>query len=163
MTDGGGSLVLSSHENWRGPGHNSVLHTRTGDYLALHSYDAREVNGARNLQIRPLLWEASGWPLAGEPVEARQTRAPAKPATPPGRWKHWLNYDSPQEIELMADGSIRGGDGGKWQADDGMLELRWPNAEAPGGLWIDRCILAPDGRSYVGRNQTGMVIRGVRP
>ncbi len=163
MLDGGGSLVLASHEHWRGPGHNSVLRTAEGDYLALHTYDAREVNGARNLQIRPLLWDAAGWPLAGEPLtpDGRDT-TPAAP-DPVGPWRHWVNYESPRDMELLPGGRVKDNDGASWKLDGRVLELYWPNVDAPDGLWIDRCILAPDGRSYVGRNQAGMVLRGVRP
>jgi len=171
MLEGGGSLILASHENWRGPGHNSVLHTPKGDFLAHHTYDAREVRGVRNLQIRPLLWDAAGWPLAGEPLTPENVsifgpNATAKPPAkidPTGKWQHWIDYASPRDIELLPDGDIRGADGASWKLNGTTLELYWPDTEAPGGLWIDRCIPAPDGRSYVGRNQAGQVLRGIRP
>jgi hypothetical protein len=35
-------------------------------------------------------------------------------------------------------------------------------SDAPGGAWIDRCLLSADGRWYVGRNRLGAVIRGRR-
>jgi len=66
-------------------------------------------------------------------------------------------------MELLPGGRVKDNDGASWKLDGRVLELYWPNVDAPDGLWIDRCILAPDGRSYVGRNQAGMVLRGVRP
>ncbi|NQT87297.1 hypothetical protein HQ560_11065 [bacterium] len=39
----------------------------------------------------------------------------------------------------------------------------WPRADAPGGAWLDPCIMGQDGTCYVGRNQRDLLIRGVRP
>jgi arabinan endo-1,5-alpha-L-arabinosidase len=68
MTDGGGTLVLSSNTRYHGPGHNSVLVAGTSDELVYHTYDA--LNGDMpTLQIRPLSWTPDGWPVAGAPLE----------------------------------------------------------------------------------------------
>ncbi|MBN1817009.1 MAG: family 43 glycosylhydrolase, partial [Sedimentisphaerales bacterium] len=163
MEDEGGSLVLASYDNWRGPGHNSILHTPKGDYIVHHTYDAREENGARNLQIRPLLWDQAGWPLPGEPVETMgKPKSSITKSDLAGTWEHMVNFQSPSTIELLSDGTIKDKPGDRWITQDGILELYWPNPEAPGGVWIDHCIIAPDGQSYIGRNQTGMVVRGKR-
>jgi arabinan endo-1,5-alpha-L-arabinosidase len=69
---GGGALVLESTADIRGPGHNAVLSDGGradggGTWLVHHYYDAA-ARGTPTLQIRPLTWDADGWPVAGEPV-----------------------------------------------------------------------------------------------
>lgn len=61
MTDGGGTLVLGSHEDVRGPGHNAVFSEGGKDYLIYHFYDASN-GGKPTLQIRPLRWTEADWP-----------------------------------------------------------------------------------------------------
>jgi arabinan endo-1,5-alpha-L-arabinosidase len=67
MTDGGGTLVLASTSRYRGPGHNAVIATDGSDDLVYHTYDALN-QGVPTLQIRPLLWDSSGWPVVGPPL-----------------------------------------------------------------------------------------------
>jgi hypothetical protein len=38
--------------------------------------------------------------------------------------------------------------------------MTWPRGDAPGGVWIDRCYVSPDGRYYLGRNQWQAAITG---
>ena len=161
MLDGGGSLVLASHENWRGPGHNSVLTTDQGDWLVHHTYDAREEKGSRNLQIRPLIWGRLGWPLAGEPIETLGAKKKLTAADMAGQWSHSVDYGKGSVIRLRADGRAVGNTEGRWSLDDGMLCIEWPRSGG-GAPWVDECHVAADGRSYIGRNQAGAVIRGVR-
>ncbi|MCK5175902.1 MAG: family 43 glycosylhydrolase [Planctomycetes bacterium] len=162
MLDGGGSLLLASHENWRGPGHNSVLTTDHGDWLVHHTYDARQEKGPRNLQIRPLIWGRQGWPLAGEPIETSGAKKKPTPADIAGHWTHSVDYGKGSVIRLRPDGRAQGNKNGQWSFDDGMLRIEWPRSEDNPKPWIDECHLAPDGQSYIGRNQTGAVIRGIR-
>ena len=68
MLEGGGTLVLAGNERWRGPGHNSVLITDRAQWLVHHTYDIHNLRAHRILQIRPLTWNASLWPQAGEPI-----------------------------------------------------------------------------------------------
>jgi arabinan endo-1,5-alpha-L-arabinosidase len=81
MLEGGGTLVLESAGTIRGPGHQAILHDTDGagvgrDWLVHHFYDATD-RGRAKLQIRPLTWDAAGWPVAGEPVaKPRATSAP---------------------------------------------------------------------------------------
>lgn len=67
MMQGGGTAVLSGAGRVRGPGHNAVLTAGGRDYLVHHFYDAED-QGVSKLQIRPLRWDAEGWPVAGEPL-----------------------------------------------------------------------------------------------
>jgi hypothetical protein len=42
----------------------------------------------------------------------------------------------------------------------GQLTLRWKDAKAPGGYWVDTCTVNFDGLSYEGKNQNGTRISG---
>jgi hypothetical protein len=84
-----------------------------------------------------------------------------------GAWDESVDGRPSWRIELADDGTIRNGAGdpaGKWSRSGASLVLRWPNAGAPGGgEWIDTCVVAADGASFIGTNQRGSVIRGARP
>ena len=67
MTRGGGTLVLAGAGRWRGPGSNGVLADGGGDWMVLQAVDAGN-QGAETLQVRPLIWTAAGWPVAGAPL-----------------------------------------------------------------------------------------------
>lgn len=62
----GGTLLVEGDERWRGPGHNAVLMTPTGNYNIYHSYDA-ERDGVPTLRIATLDWAADGWPESAGP------------------------------------------------------------------------------------------------
>jgi hypothetical protein len=49
-----------------------------------------------------------------------------------------------------------------WKLRGNLLILRWPNARAPGGAWEDVCTLSANGMAYVGKNQNGATLVGVR-
>ncbi len=63
---GGGTLIVAGDGRWKGPGHNAILHTATGDYNVYHSYDAR-ANGAPTLRVAELRWSSDGWPVSAGP------------------------------------------------------------------------------------------------
>lgn len=67
MTAGGGTVVLESMGRVRGPGGESVLSDGGRDFLVHHFYDDL-AHGAPTLQIRPITWDADGWPQVGEPI-----------------------------------------------------------------------------------------------
>lgn len=69
MTDGGGTLVLDRQGRWIGPGHNSVLNDGGQYYLVYHTYDG-DNRGQSVLQIRPLTWDADGWPKPGDILDS---------------------------------------------------------------------------------------------
>ncbi len=47
-----------------------------------------------------------------------------------------------------------------WSCKDGVLTLRWKDAKAPGGYWVDTCHVAADGLSYTGANQIKTQVSG---
>lgn len=165
MLDGGGTLVLAGYGEWRGPGHHGVWLDPAGDLLVHHMYDAR-AHGVSTMQIRPLLWTADGWPVVGEPINAdslpsRTTRRITS-SDLAGTWRHAVDFGADEYIQLDPDGRINAAAiPSEWAWDGELLKLHWPRA---GGedRWVDSCFVAPDGQSYVGRNQNGSVIRGIR-
>jgi len=65
MLEGGGTLVLAAGGDWVGPGHNAILIEGTRAYNVYHAYSAS--NGASQLRISELVWDAQGWPISGGP------------------------------------------------------------------------------------------------
>jgi arabinan endo-1,5-alpha-L-arabinosidase len=65
LTRGGGTQVLQGGTTWRGPGHNAVLSTASGDYNVYHAYAASD--GHSELRISELSWDDAGWPVSAGP------------------------------------------------------------------------------------------------
>jgi arabinan endo-1,5-alpha-L-arabinosidase len=65
MLDGGGTLLVSGNDSWKGPGHNAVIFVGSNAYNVYHAYAAS--NGAATLRISELVWDAEGWPISGGP------------------------------------------------------------------------------------------------
>lgn len=78
MLEGGGTLLLAGEPPRIGPGHCSVIQHGGQWHLAHHYYDGL-ASGRPTLSIRPLLWDAEGWPQLGEPLlpEAPPPPSPA--------------------------------------------------------------------------------------
>lgn len=159
MTEGGGRLLLMSDQRWRGPGHNSVLQTEDGDFLAYHVIDAKSPH-ARILQIRSMNWK-DGWPVAGQllthSIESAEETSPLV-----GRWDHTVNGRDHYDIFLEPTGEITGGGEAFWDLNGDELRLNWKSPRAPDGFWIDRVRLNPNRRSYQGMNQQGVRVEGRR-
>jgi arabinan endo-1,5-alpha-L-arabinosidase len=71
LTKGAGSVFLAAHDHRIGPGHfGRVLdYDAAADGMERFSvhYEADTTRGGRSvLDIRPLLWSADGWPVAGD-------------------------------------------------------------------------------------------------
>jgi hypothetical protein len=76
-------------------------------------------------------------------------------------WRQQGGDGNPAPIRFLANGRINDPNGkATWSLKGSRLTVRWPNKNAPGGAWIDTCILSNDGRSYTGANQGGIGIRG---
>jgi arabinan endo-1,5-alpha-L-arabinosidase len=61
LTQGGGTIVLSAHNNINGPGGESVLTVTSGPLLVYHYYDGNN-SGDPALGINQLGWTSDGWP-----------------------------------------------------------------------------------------------------
>jgi arabinan endo-1,5-alpha-L-arabinosidase len=159
MTDGGGTLVLASYGKWRGPGHNSVLSTRQGDWMVNAGFDAEHLEQRRVLQIRPMYWPndgrpGDGWPVVGDAVIAPQVLGHPASAKPDlaGDWTQWTDYAAPATLKFRADGSVLcDARGGTWKLRDSTLQIKWPDAAGAMSL-------KANGNSYVGRDANGQII-----
>lgn len=164
LSEGGGTLLLMGDERWRGPGHNCVLQTKDGDWLVYHVIDAKAPERGRILQIRPLNWSPDGWPNVDEPLsETTQPSDPLGKLPLVGRWDHSVDDRDHYDIFFESTGEITGTKGdARWELHDTELLMKWKDARAPGGFWIDRVQLANDGQNYSGINQAGRKILGRR-
>ena len=66
MTNGGGMEVQGTDAGMIGPGSPFVLGQGPAASLVYHYYDAFD-NGDAWVQVRPLIWTSSGWPVTGGP------------------------------------------------------------------------------------------------
>ncbi len=64
LMNAGGMEVQGAVQGMIGPGSSSVYQNGTGSYLVYHYYDAFS-SGDAWVQIRPLVWTSSGWPVTG--------------------------------------------------------------------------------------------------
>ncbi len=63
MEHGGGTLLLAGDSHWYGVGHNGIGSFDGTDYIVFHGYDASDPHGRSKLQLYPLRWTDSGWPV----------------------------------------------------------------------------------------------------
>jgi len=61
MSEGGGTIVLSTHGPIIGPGGQTVMHDNDGDILVYHYYDGNG-NGKPMLGMNHIVWDSEGWP-----------------------------------------------------------------------------------------------------
>jgi cyclophilin family peptidyl-prolyl cis-trans isomerase len=68
--------------------------------------------------------------------------------------------------EFMPDGTIKGAAGGlraTWLQEGSTLTLTWGDQGTLGrGIWVDKCTVAPDGKSYTGRDLGNDLVFGKR-
>ena len=163
MTEGGATLVLESQGTVRGPGHCAVLSVDGTDWLVHHFYDA-ENRGRPRMQIRPLVWDDAGWPLAGEPISAPLgTKPQNKNADLAGPWLHSVDFGEEHKIDLQSDGHLAApaAEGAAWKIDGRRLTFNWPPTDAQTAS-TENCFLSDDGMWYVGRDSNGLIVRGHR-
>ena len=61
LTDGGGTVLLTASDRFKGPGGASVYEENGAYFIVYHAYDAQN-NGKPALRIQALEWTADGWP-----------------------------------------------------------------------------------------------------
>jgi len=157
MLRGGGTLVLASYDNVRGPGSCAIIHDDDREFLVHHEYDGSNW-GTPTLQIRPLFWDEDGWPVAGEPITRPPTEKPPLIKSMAGSWKIRFNFEPTANMRFQADGTISPGPG-TWREHEFRLELTRPRAAR--GI-VDTFNIADDGSFFTGRDQDGSLITGTR-
>jgi arabinan endo-1,5-alpha-L-arabinosidase len=163
MTAGGGTLVLASYGKWRGPGHNSALHTANGDWLVNAGYDADYLRRGRVLQVRRMYWTEDGWPVVGDVLGGPESLAKRDDPKPnlAGRWTQWIDYAAEAKLVFDADGRVTSGESkGRWKLQGATLAIDWP--AAAGSHLKAPLKLVVNGNWYVGRNAVGQVVFGVK-
>lgn len=169
MTEGGHTVLLRSSSPMFGPGGGNFFVTKEGEQkMAYHFYDGRlfwnrDLWGAPMLQTRDMIWGEDGWPLPGLP-----TGVELKDGAVTGKWKLQIDFGRIEDLELKSNGVAELKDFrnqvqmGTWAQKGTALILTWPAADAPGGAWTDKLVLDDSKQFAVGRNQAGIVIRGIK-
>ena len=164
MTAGGGTLVLANNDNWRGTGHNSVVQSSRGDFIVHHTYDTCNLDRHRILQIRPMYWTEDGWPVVGQPIHANnppRTEAVRFTARQlEGSWRISTDYGQEQIVDLIGGGRIANQRRASWSVSGSTIMMTWPDGGQ--STRIDRCRVEASGKAFIGRNQNGQVVRGVK-
>ncbi|HVY69985.1 MAG TPA: arabinan endo-1,5-alpha-L-arabinosidase [Verrucomicrobiae bacterium] len=62
LAKGGGTLFLGSEGDFVGPGHAGIIEDNGKFWFSCHFYDASGGPTGGTLAVRPLRWEADGWP-----------------------------------------------------------------------------------------------------
>jgi len=105
-------------------------------------------------------------PQLSPPASVAPVAHPVSPKAPMrvvGVWDHQATPGPRVRLRLLANGRINEATSpSTWTLQGTTLILRWPNKAAPGGVWIDTCTVAGDGKSYAGRNQVNAQVRGTR-
>ncbi|HET8656238.1 MAG TPA: arabinan endo-1,5-alpha-L-arabinosidase [Longimicrobiaceae bacterium] len=159
MTQGGGTRVLVGYGRIRGPGHNAVLVDGDREWFVHHYYDARE-NGRPKLQVRPLLWADDGWPLVGWPYDGSAAGPASGTVAVAGQWGYWAGSEPARSVELVAGGQAKRCDaGGTWSFQAPSLTLHWTGAA---GAQTVSGVVSADGQHFVGRDDSGRVVRAYR-
>jgi arabinan endo-1,5-alpha-L-arabinosidase len=73
MLAGGGSLFLETEGQFIGPGHAGIFSQGEKHWLSYHYYDGSRA-GRAALAIRPLQWNADGWPQLCEPSDSANNK-----------------------------------------------------------------------------------------
>jgi arabinan endo-1,5-alpha-L-arabinosidase len=67
MMSGDAEQLLAGIDHWRGPGGGTAHFEGASPYYAHHYYDSLD-SGNPKLQIRPISWSSTNWPLLGAPI-----------------------------------------------------------------------------------------------
>jgi len=165
MAEGGNTTLLKSSAPMFGPGGGNYFMDDKGDlWMAYHYYDGRlfwhgDLWGVPMLQTRKVMWGADGWPLPGLPAGA--TLKPQHDLV--GDWSFQIDFGRVEDMQFSAGGGVMVGDRkGTWKLNGLALELHWARGENPGDEWVDTLVLDSSKAYFVGRNQSGVVIRGIK-
>lgn len=74
--------------------------------------------------------------------------------------EHVVNGANRYRKEFYSDGTIDKNPNATWSLNGRVLILRFKDAAAPGGAWVDQCKVAENFATYDGKNQQGARISG---
>jgi WD40 repeat protein len=78
-------------------------------------------------------------------------------------WAIRIRNDAPVNHKLLANGRVDlANSPNSWEVKGHNLTFHWPQANAPGGVWVDKCVLSADRKSYTATNQSGIPSSGVK-
>ena len=66
LRNDGGTVLVSTDRPYIGPGHAGILEQGGQFWFSCHFYDGTTPNGTSMLSIRPMHWDAAGWPKVDE-------------------------------------------------------------------------------------------------
>ena len=159
MLEGGLTFVLPSGGRIRYPGHSSVLADGDRYFLVYHFLDT-ENGRTPTLQIRPLVWDERGWPLAGEPYDGTFPIVDSSQLPDVvGTWSYSSTFGI-VEIRLMANGELKETTRGFDDSYEACLARgTWRQAAGPttivfawfeGAYHVDSLIVPTHGSWFVG-------------
>ncbi len=81
-----------------------------------------------------------------------------------GKWRHFAGNSETGIIQLDENGQVDSDKSGsnRWSVRGSNLLLNWPSDNASKGYWLDSCRLVADNALYIGTNQRGVSIHGIR-
>lgn len=88
----------------------------------------------------------------------------AHPPRVMARWLHVVGRKDRYIFEFASDGRVLSPTPGErtWEMNGNLLLLKTKAPRAPGGYWVDRCVMSADGQGYTGRNQDKTEIQGTK-
>lgn len=151
LTDGGGTSLLRGYGFNFGPGQASVVR-RGGEWLMGHHYYDGRVNGAPSLAVRPMYFDAEGWPMLGEAIGEERERH----ATWAGEYSAWTDEANERAATFREDGTVTlGSELGTWKDSPDGIEVALKGETLAGR--------SDGGRNgFVARRADGTVLRVVR-
>ena len=139
---------------------NAIVVLVYGPLLASTWYD----NIQRSKQIKRQQSPAQpSEPIAKvEPKDSN--KPPIDPALQPvvvATWALRANNGPPRNHHLYSNGRIGSPNSpNTWDLKRNAVIFRWPNPQAPRGVWVDVCTLSADRNSCRGKNQRGVPVSG---
>jgi hypothetical protein len=176
-----GTLVLSEYLKYTDLGGVHPFLDSNGQLFLAHHFADSTRSGKKTICIRPIVFSADGWPLAGEPLTESRKWKNNGDLLDMGYWIHihtcsvvpknidrW-NLKSTgglSKLHFEPAGTIGGTKTGiTWRQNGDSLTLEFPkppsDSRMPDANYIDECVVGGQGTWYVGRNQFGGLIRGI--
>ncbi len=87
--------------------------------------------------------------------KSEEATTPSRSSTVVSIWHHEATGTKPKTLKFLSSGHCAPPDENTtWEIEGSQLRLHWPAG------WVDYCTISSDGRSYEGRNQSGVSVTG---